>query len=43
MIADTKHTAVYLRVSTDSQCSDGQRLDVTCWLENHGIDPQAAD
>ena len=38
MIANASSTAVYLRVSTDSQQSEGQRLDVTRWLDSHGID-----
>jgi DNA invertase Pin-like site-specific DNA recombinase len=33
-------TAVYLRISTVSQKSDGQRLDVSRWLVNHGINPE---
>ncbi|MHB8862747.1 MAG: recombinase family protein [Pirellulaceae bacterium] len=43
MIATSQRSAVYLRVSTDSQNSEGQRLDVTRWLENHGIDPNVVD
>ena len=38
---DTTKTAVYLRISTDSQKSDGQRLDVSRWLSNHGVDPDS--
>ena len=41
MIANALSIAVYLRISTNSQQSDGQRLDVTRWLESHGIDPDA--
>ncbi len=41
MIANASTTAVYLRVSTDSQQSDGQRLDVIRWLEGHGITPES--
>lgn len=29
----------YLRKSTAEQQTDGQRFDVTRWLENHGVDP----
>ena len=38
MIATASIIAVYLRISTNSQHNDGQRLDVTRWLESHGID-----
>ena len=38
---DTTKTAVYVRVSTDTQKSDGQRLDVSRWLTNHGIDAES--
>jgi len=38
---DNSKTAVYLRISTDSQKSDGQRLDVSRWLGNHGIDAKS--
>ena len=36
---DPAKTAVYVRVSTDTQKGDGQRLDVVRWMENHGINP----
>jgi DNA invertase Pin-like site-specific DNA recombinase len=42
MITNASLIAVYLRVSTDSQTNDSQRLDVTHWLANHNIDPDAA-
>ena len=38
---DNSKTAVYLRISTDSQKSDGQRLDVSRWLTSHGINPDS--
>jgi DNA invertase Pin-like site-specific DNA recombinase len=38
---DATTTAVYLRCSTTSQNSDGQRLDVSRWLTNHGVNPDA--
>jgi len=40
---DPSTTAIYLRASTCSQTTDGQRWDVTRWLQNHGIDPEAAE
>ena len=43
MIINSEQIAVYLRISTDTQKSDGQRLDVTHWLENHGLDRDAAE
>lgn len=38
---DNSKTAVYLRISTDSQKSDGQRLDVSRWLTSHGVAPES--
>ena len=38
---DNTNVEVYLRISTASQTTDGQRVDVTRWLTGHGLDPQS--